>query len=87
MNHTWLSTTALLGRCERAYIQVAKLAGWVLVPAVAIMLASVSGFAAEPLGDKPKYICPPCYHVTDILETEDYLHDGNCPVCGMRLIE
>ena len=33
------------------------------------------------------YVCPPCYHVDNLFETEVYEHDGQCPVCGMRLIE
>ncbi|WP_323846124.1 hypothetical protein [Microbulbifer magnicolonia] len=43
-------------------------------------------------GDLPEkqphgYVCPPCYHVKDIRETEVYAHDGQCPVCGMNLVE
>jgi pimeloyl-ACP methyl ester carboxylesterase len=33
------------------------------------------------------YVCPPCYHVDNLLETASYEHDGRCPVCGMNLVE
>lgn len=37
--------------------------------------------------DHQQYVCPPCYHVKDIFTAKTYSHDGQCPVCGMDLIE
>lgn len=34
-----------------------------------------------------QYVCPPCPHVSDIITTKRYEHDGQCLVCGMNLIE
>lgn len=44
-----------------------------------------------PMASEPppaaSYVCPPCYHVDNLFETERYEHDGECPICGMNLIE
>ncbi|NOU52868.1 hypothetical protein HG263_20395 [Pseudoalteromonas sp. JBTF-M23] len=34
-----------------------------------------------------KYVCQLCPHVKDIYNTTTFEHDGQCPVCGMNLIE
>jgi pimeloyl-ACP methyl ester carboxylesterase len=46
----------------------------------------VTSFASEP-PPAGGYVCPPCYHVDNLLDTEIYEHDGECPVCQMSLIE
>jgi hypothetical protein len=46
----------------------------------------VASFANEPL-PAGGYVCPPCYHVDNLFDTEMYEHDGECPVCGMSLVE
>ncbi len=46
----------------------------------------VVSFASEP----PRaggYVCPLCYHVDNLFDSEMYEHDGECPICGMNLIE
>ena len=51
----------------------------------------LSGVVAEPMDSylsKPRgFVCPPCYHVDNLFQTEIYDHDGQCPICGMSLIE
>lgn len=56
-----------------------------------ILLVPASGIAAEPAQSYKRvmgvndYICPPCYHTDE--DQEVYKQDGQCPICGMELIE
>lgn len=58
--------------------------------AIAVLFFAPGTPAADPLGEEfgqIRYVCPPCYHVENILTTEEYVHNGQCHVCGMNLIE
>ncbi|MBL4827389.1 MAG: hypothetical protein JKY66_06700 [Spongiibacteraceae bacterium] len=39
----------------------------------------------EKKSQTSQFICPPCYHNRDTQKVHE--HDGQCPICGMNLIE
>lgn len=48
---------------------------------------SIANNKLNELFSPPVFVCPPCAHVDDVFKTKHYKHDGQCPVCGMNLIE
>ncbi|MEM7360399.1 MAG: heavy metal-binding domain-containing protein [Pseudomonadota bacterium] len=56
-----------------------------------LLLGPAQGQGAEPAQLYKQvlrtndYICPPCYHTDE--DQEVYKQDGQCPICGMALIE
>jgi pimeloyl-ACP methyl ester carboxylesterase len=57
---------------------------WLLLLSVlTIGILPAYGDALQP---QTQYVCPPCYHVDDIFDTEVHHKGGKCSVCGMQLI-
>lgn len=62
---------------------------------ILLLIFCLSGlaYAKQPIdsilaeADAVEYVCQPCPHVADIYQSETYKHDGQCPICGMNLIE
>lgn len=52
-----------------------------------VLLSSAWQAHSDDALSNRKYVCPPCYHVDNIFETQSYHDDGTCPICGMSLIE
>lgn len=50
-------------------------------------LCGIKAVSADESPHESGFVCPPCYHVESLFETEVYDHDGPCPICGMNLVE
>jgi|GEM_PF-550897 len=64
-----------------------KFSNLALIAALIFCSCLATGQDNFPEKREQVYVCPPCYHVKNIFETEVYTHDGQCPICGMNLIE
>lgn len=60
---------------------------YILIVSVSFLIATYAVESTDFGTNKIQYVCPPCPHVSDIITTKRYQHDGQCSVCGMNLIE